>query len=303
MTYAATANVIENCNAKTLFVDVNKNNGTINTDLIESKINKNTKAIIAVHYCGYPCDIDKIIKLGEKYRLAIIFDAAHCIEGYYKGKHISNYGDAACFSFYATKNITTGEGGTITTNNKDLYNFAKVYSMQGISSDAWNRKNDKENQYYDVILPGMKFNMMDLQAAIGIHQLNQIEKFYNIRLTQWKKYNEKLKDAGLILPILPVEKGFRHALHLYTILVDKKKCGLSRNELKTELEANGIGTGIHFISLHNHKYYKDKYNFNKNDFPIADYYSERTLSLPIGPALNESEHDFIIKTIKKIIGK
>jgi len=300
LTFAATANVIENCDAKTIFVDVEKNSGCINPDLIEEKITKNTKAIIPVHYCGYPCEIEKIIKIAKKYKLKVIFDAAHCIEGKYRNKHIANFGDAVCFSFYATKNITTAEGGMLCTNNRKLYEYAKLFSTQGLSSDAWTRSKQKD-KYYSVILAGMKFNMCDLQAAIGIQQLLKIEKLYQIRLRQWQRYNLELKETGLILPLMPDEKIKRHSLHLYTILIDKKRCGISRDELKKELEKSGIGTGIHFISLHNHKYYKKKYNLKRSDFPNANYFSNTTLSLPIGPALTEKEQNYIIKMIRNYV--
>jgi len=301
LTFAATANAIENCGATPIFVDVYKDNGTINADLIEEKITKKTKAILPVHYCGYPCEMDKILQIAKKYKLKLIEDAAHCIEGKYKGRKIGAIGDATSFSFYATKNITTGEGGALTTNDKKLYEFARLYSTQGLSADAWNRQTNSKQKYYEVVLPGFKFNMFDLQAALGIHQLKKINEFYKIRLVQWKKYTTELADTGLIMPKLSAVPGSVHALHLFTILVDKKLCGKNRDELQIELQKKGIGTGIHFISLHNHKFYMDKYKLKKSDFPNANYISERTLSLPIGPTLQDFEQEYIIKMIKIIL--
>lgn len=302
MTYAATVNVIEHTCAKPTFVDVDKNTGIINTDKIEETITRKTKAIIPIHYCGYPCDLDKINKIAKKYKLHVIEDAAHCIEGFYKNKKIGTLSDTTCFSFYATKNITSGEGGMLTTDNKRVAEAAQIYSSQGMSLNAWNRHSNKKYQNtYQVVLPGYKFNMMDLQAAIGIQQLKKIDKFYKLRQIQWITYINELKNTDLILPIFPPEKGSKHALHLFTILIDKKRVGLSRDDLQKKLRKKGIGTGIHFISIHNHKYYKEKYKFKKNDFPNANYISTNTLSLPIGPALTKKEQEYIIKSIKLII--
>jgi len=243
--------------------------------------------------------MDNILKIAKKFNLKIIEDAAHCIEGFYKGKKVGAIGDCGSFSFYATKNITTAEGGMFVTNNKKLADYVRLFSMQGISSDAWNRT--KKQKYYDVVMQGFKYNMADINAAIGIHQLKKINEFYKIRLKQWKIYLEELGGSGLILPYLPEEKGTVHALHLFTILVDKKECGISRNELKNKLEEKGIGTGIHFISLHNHKYFKKNFGFKKNDFPNANYISDKTLSLPIGPSITEEEQEYVINVIRKIL--
>lgn len=301
MTYASTANVVENLNAKTVFADVFKANGTIDPKQIEQKITSKTKAIIAVHYCGFPCFMDEIIKIAKKYKLFVIEDAAHSIEGVYKNKHLGLWGDAASFSFYATKNITTGDGGILVSKNMKLTEFARLFSTQGMSADAWQRQNTKKNNYYQVIMAGMKYNMIDLMASLGLNQLKNIEKYYNIRLKQWNNYCSELARTGLILPELPKDKSSRHALHLFAILVDKKNVGLTRNDFQMKLTQAGIGTGIHFIALHNHKYYKNKYKYKKNDFPNSNYISERTLSLPIGPAVTENEQDYIISTIKKVL--
>jgi len=301
MTFAATANVIENAGATVVFADVKKNTGIIDTISIEEKISSKTRAIIPVHYCGYPCDMDLICNIVQKKKIAVISDAAHCIEGKFKGRHVSQYGDAACFSFYATKNITTGDGGIIASRNKKITDFSRLYTTQGLSADAWTRQAVKNQNYYQVVVPGMKFNMIDLQAALGLDQLKKIEKFYDVRLKQWKIYCSELKDTGLTLPSFPEEKGSRHSLHLFTIIVDKKKCGVKRSVLQMKLSELGIGTGIHFNSLHNHKYYKEKYKLKKDSFPVSDYISERTLSLPIGPSLAEREQEYIIEKIKRIL--
>ncbi|MBP7654671.1 DegT/DnrJ/EryC1/StrS family aminotransferase [Candidatus Dependentiae bacterium] len=301
MTFAATANVVENIGAKTVFADVFKNNGTIIPEEIEKKITSKTKAVIPVHYCGYPCKMDEICRIARKYKIAVIEDAAHSIEGIYNGKHLGLWGDAASFSFYATKNITTGDGGMLLTKNKKLADFARLYSTQGLSADAWKRQSSKKNKCYEVVIAGMKFNMIDLQAALGLHQFEQIEKYYKIRLNQWKTYCSELKNTGLIMPKLPENRNSRHSLHLFTILIDKKNCGYSRDDFQKALTEKGIGTGIHFISLHNHKFYKQKYDLKKSDYPFSDYISENTLSLPIGPSLKNNEQEYIIDTIKKCI--
>ncbi|MBC8147451.1 MAG: DegT/DnrJ/EryC1/StrS family aminotransferase [Bacteroidetes bacterium] len=301
LTFVATVNAIEHVGAKPVIVDVDKGTGNIDPVLIEDNITKRTKAIIPVHYCGLPCDMDEITRIAKKHKLYVIEDAAHCLEGSYKGRKIGSISTLTCFSFYATKNVTTGEGGMVVSNNKDLINKIRIYSLHGLCADAWKRYSDKGHKTYEVTVPGYKFNMMDLQAAIGIHQIKQIKSFYKIRLEQWRKYNNELKDLPVILPPPLPNRNILHALHLYTILIDKKKCSLTRENLQTKLHERGIGTGIHFIAVHNHKYYKKKYAFKPNSFPNANYVSERTISLPIGPALKKKEQDYIIKTLRAIL--
>ncbi|MFH1255823.1 MAG: DegT/DnrJ/EryC1/StrS family aminotransferase [Candidatus Diapherotrites archaeon] len=302
ITFAATANTIVHVGAKPIFVDVNKDSMNIDEDAIESAITKKTKAILPVHFAGRPCEMDRIIEIAEKHGLNVIGDAAHAIESTKNGKKIGNVGASACFSFYVTKNITTGEGGMVTTNNDEWAEKIRVMSLHGISADAWERYSWNGFKHYQVLYPGFKYNMTDLQAALGIHQLKRIEKNWKIRKKIWESYQEQLSGLPLILPKEP-EEDSKHSFHLYTPLLDIDMLGISRDEFQQMLHKRGIGTGIHFISLHLHPYYKENFNYGENDFPNAKFISDRTISLPLSPALKEQEVEHIITNVKRILKK
>jgi len=302
MTFCATANVILHVGAKPVFVDVNRDTMNIDPEKIEANINKRTKAIIPVHIAGRPCEMDKIMQIAKKHHLVVIEDAAHAIESEYKGEKIGNIGDITCFSFYVTKNLVTAEGGMITTNNKNLSDKIKIYALHGMSKDAWSRYSDKGFKKYEVVYPGYKYNMTDLQAAMGIHQLKKIEKYSKIRERIWRKYNKAFKNLPVITPKNP-EPNTRHAYHLYTLLIDKDKAGIDRDTFQDLLYQDNIGTGIHFLAIHLQKYYKKTFGFKRGDFPNAEYISDRTVSLPFSAALSDQDVDDVIRSVKKIIGK
>lgn len=300
LTFAATANTIIHVGAKPIFVDIKRETMNIDEDLIEGAITKRTKAIIPVHMAGRPCEMDKIMRIAKKHKLYVIEDAAQAIGAEYKGKKIGSIGDLTCFSFYATKNITTSEGGIVTTNNPDWAEKIRIYRLHGMSKDAWKRYSSAGYQHYDIIYPGFKYNMTDLQAAIGIHQMAKIHKFEKTREKIWNTYDEALANLPITLP--PYWPDYiKHARHLYTLLIEKKWAGVDRDEFIKEMHGLGIGTSVHFIPLHLHSYYKKRFGYKKGDFPNAEFIGERTVSIPLSPALTESEVERIIKTIKKII--
>jgi len=299
LTFAATANSILHTGAKPVFADVDKKTMNIDPKLIQNAITKKTKAIIPVHFAGRPCEMDEIMDLAEENNLLVIEDAAHCIEGNYKGKKIGTIGNLTCFSFYVTKNIVTGEGGMITTDNEEWAEKIEMYALHGLSKGAWKRYSDEGFKHYEVIFPGYKYNMMDLQAAIGIHQLKKVEENYKRREEIWKVYNESFEDLPLILPS-PVE-NMKHALHLYTVLLDLDRIKINRNQFQQELIKKKIGTGIHFISLHLHKYYKEAFNYKQGDFPNAEFISDRTISLPFSAKLTDKDVDDVVKSVREIL--
>lgn len=300
MTFAATANVIEHVGAKPVFVDIDVSTQNIDVNKIEAAITKKTKAIIVVHMAGLPCDMDAILKIAKKHQLVVIEDAAHAIGASYKGRKIGTIGDATVFSFYATKNITTGEGGMVTTNSSKIAKFIQLYALHGLSRGAWKRYSDAGFKHYLVEAPGYKYNMMDLQASIGIHQLERFEKGQSRRRVIWGMYNKLLADLPVKLPSKP-DKSLVHAHHLYTILVDLRKIKVSRDQIQHAIHAEGIGTGIHFVSIHLHPYYRKKYGFKRGMFPNAEYVSSRTISLPIGANVsNEDIHD-VVMALRKVL--
>lgn len=302
MTFAATANVVTHIGAKPVFVDVDKHTMNIDPNLIEKNITKRTKAIIPVHFAGRPCDMDAIMSIARKHRLLVISDAAHAIETIYKGQKIGNIGDMSVFSFYVTKNVCTGEGRMVTTNNRNWAEKVQMYGLHGMSKGAWHRYSDKGFKHYQVVFPGYKYNMTDIQAALGIHQLKRVDKYHKIRETIWKKYDRAFKELPFIVPA-PAEKDTVHARHLYTPLLDIDRAGLSRDAFQQALYNENIGTGIHFVALHLHPYYANTFGFKRGNFPNAEFVSDRTISLPLSAKLTEEDTDDVINAVKKIIEK
>jgi dTDP-4-amino-4,6-dideoxygalactose transaminase len=299
LTFCATANAIVHTGATPVFVDVQKDTMNIDPNKIEEAITPRTRAIIPVHFAGRPCDMDAIMDIAKRHDLLVIEDAAHCIEGWYKGRKIGNIGDISCFSFYVTKNIVTGEGGMVTTNKEVWADKIKMYGLHGLSKDAWKRYSDDGFVNYQVIFPGFKYNMMDIQASLGIHQMKRVDHYMNRREEIWEQYNKAFSNLPVICPIEP-EKDTVHARHLYTLLLDIDRIGKSRNELQQELHDLNIGTGIHFISIHLHDYYRKTYGFKPLDFPNANFISERTISLPLSPKLSKRDVEDVITAVKHI---
>lgn len=299
-TFAATANAIIHVGAKPVFVDIEKDTMNINPDLIEKNITHKTKAIVPVHFAGRPCDMNKIMTIAKKHRLIVIEDAAHAIGAEYFGKKIGNIGDLTCFSFYVTKNLVTGEGGMITTDKTEWLEKIRILAFNGIDKSAWRRYSEEDLGPYKVVLPGYKCNMMDLQAAIGIHQLAKLEKFLRHRERIWQMYNEAFKDLAVHTPA-PPEPNTRHGRHLYTLLLDIEKTKMSRDKFRQTLYEENIGTGIHFIPLHLQPYYQDTFGYKCGDFPNAECISERTISLPLSAKLNDEDAQDVISAVTKVL--
>jgi len=296
LTFASTANSIIHTGATPVFVDVEKETMNIDPVKIEEAITARTRAIIPVHFAGRPCNMDAIMDLAQRHDLIVIEDAAHCIEGWYKGKKIGNIGDMTCFSFYVTKNIVTGEGGMITTNKEVWADKIKMYGLHGLSKDAWKRYSDEGFVHYHVIFPGFKYNMMDIQASLGIHQMKRIDKYLKRRKEIWEMYNNAFSSLPVICPAEP-EENTVHARHLYTLLIDIDKIKKTRDDVQQELHELNIGTGIHFISLHLHDYYRKTYRYKPDDFPNAKWISERTISLPLSAKLTDEDVMDVIEAV------
>ena len=300
LTFCATVNTIIHSGATPVFVDVDRLTMNLDASRIEKAITKKTKAIMPVHLAGRPCAMDKIMKIAKKHKLYVIEDAAQALGSEYKGKKIGQIGDLTCFSFYVTKNIITGEGGMVTTSNKNFAEKIKIYGLHGMSKDAWKRYSDDGYRHYQVVYPGFKYNMTDMQASLGIHQLKRIAVFDKIRQKIWTLYNEGFKNLPVERPA-PFEKNTHHNKHLYTILVDKNKCGISRDKFMLELHRRGVGTGVHFMPIHLHKYYRERFGYRLGDYPNAEFIGFRTVSLPLSAKLSRADVDRIIKAVKEVI--
>jgi dTDP-4-amino-4,6-dideoxygalactose transaminase len=301
MTFAATANVITHVGATPVFADVNRRTMTIDPDTIRDKIGPATRAIIPVHFAGRPCEMDEIMRLAKEYNLIVIEDAAHAIEAVYKGRKVGNIGDFTCFSFYATKNITTGEGGMVTTNNDEWARKIDMCSLHGMDRGAWRRYSGEGTRHYQVVFPGYKYNMTDIQASLGIHQLPRIEKYLERREEIWKRYDEAFRNLPLFTPA-PADPETRHARHLYTALIDTDRVGRSRDEIQQALQRENIGTGIHFIAVHLHTFYGETFGYRRGDYPNAEYISDRTISLPLYARLTDEDVQDVIAAVRKVLG-
>jgi len=300
MTFAATANAILHTGAKPVFVDVEKDSMNIDPNLIEKAITPKTKAILPVHFAGRPCKMDHIMEIAQKNNLLVIEDAAHAIEAMYHGKKIGNIGDMTCFSFYVTKNLVTGEGGMVTTNNEEWAKKIKMFGLHGMSRDAWKRFSDEGYKHYQVMVPGFKYNMMDIQASLGIHQIERLGKNFEKRKKIWNIYTKAFAGLPVTTPA-PEEKDTVHARHLYTLLLDIDNLKISRDEFMEKLFKENIGTGVHYISLHLHPYYKETFGFKQSDFPNSSYISERTVSIPFSAKLTDQDVEDVIEGVTKIL--
>ncbi len=302
LTFCATANVIVHRGARPVFADVERETGNIDPERVSAAVTPKTKAILPVHLYGRPCRMAELLGIARQHGLYVIEDAAHATEAWYRGTKIGNIGDATVFSFYVTKNMTTGEGGMVTTNHDSWADEIRVKRLHGLSKDAWKRYSSDGFQPYDVLAAGYKFNMTDLQAALGIHQLARIEENLKIRQRYWAMYEEAFRRipelAVLQTPSEDVGGGDRHARHLFTVLVPAEAGGISRWEFVNALKAANIGTGIHFLALHLHSYYRDRFGYLPGNFPNAEYIAARTVSLPLSASMSESDIQDVISAVK-----
>ena len=298
LTFAATANAIVHTGATPVLVDVERDTMNICPEAVERAITPRTRAIIVVHFAGRPCNLDAINKIADEHGILVIEDAAHAIEAIYKGHRIGSISPMTCFSFYVTKNMTTGEGGMITSASPDLITQAKQYGLHGMSADAWRRFSDTGYKHYEVAFPGFKYNMTDIQASLGLVQLEKVEGWLNRRNEIWRRYDAAFAHLPCFLPA-PEEVDTRHARHLYTLLVDTDRASVSRDELLNRLHACGIGTGVHYRGVHLHEYYRERFDLAPEDFPNATWISDRTLSLPLSAKLTDSEADRVIDAVTR----
>ncbi|MEK8127115.1 DegT/DnrJ/EryC1/StrS family aminotransferase [Paenibacillus filicis] len=300
MTFCATINTIIHCGATPVLADIDPVTMNIDPEQIKEKITKRTKAILPVHFAGRPCEMDEITAISRQHGLQVIEDCAHALETEYHGQKAGTIGDFGCFSFYVTKNITTGEGGMVLAKSEENIRNIQILGLHGLSKDAWKRFSDSGFQHYSVLAPGYKYNMIDLQAALGIHQLARVEESWLKRRHIWNRYNQELSDLPVILPA-PTAPDTRHAYHLYTVLIDKTQCGLERDEFLEHMHAHGIGMGVHYLSLPEHPFYQNAYGWRPEDYPHAELIGQQTVSLPLSPKLTDADIDRVIESARQIL--
>jgi dTDP-4-amino-4,6-dideoxygalactose transaminase len=300
MTFTATAEVVLYFKARPVLVDCRPDTFNIDPDRIEQAITAKTKAIIPVHFGGQPCDMEPIQQIARTRGLKVIEDAAHALPATYQGKKIGAIGDITCFSFYATKTITTGEGGMVTTQNPEWADRMRMMSLHGISHDAWNRYTKEGSWYYEVLRSGFKYNLTDIGAAIGIEQLKKCDAFGAARKRIANAYNAGFSSLPeLQTPVCASD--VQHAWHLYVIQLDLERLQINRQQCIEALKEQGIGTSVHFIPLHLHPYYRDNFGYAPDDFPKATETYQRIISLPIYPKMTESQIEQVIEAVSKIV--
>ncbi len=301
LTFSATANVIVHVGATPVFADVDPRTMNLDPVAAAQAVTPRTKAILPVHLAGRPCEMDSLLELARRHGLAVIEDAAHAVEARYRGRGIGTLGDMTAFSFYVTKNLVTGEGGMLTTGNAAWAEEVRIRALHGINKDAWKRYSAEGFQPYDTLFPGYKYNMMDIQAALGIHQLARLEANLAVRERYWRRYDESFANHPLLTTPVPVDPRDRHARHLYTVLLDTERAGMSRNEFIVRLKAENIGTGIHFSPLHLHSYYAKTYGFTRGQFPAAEWIGHRTVSLPLSAKLTDEDVEDVIAAVLRVL--
>lgn len=301
LTYCATANAVVHCGATPVVVDVQADSCAMNVDDLERKISPKTRAVIVVHFAGYPAPIARIRAITDRYGVALIEDCAHAIETEIDGQHAGTFGDFGAFSFYATKNITTGEGGALVARSPDRVGEARLLSLHGVSKGAWRRTGESSFRHYDVLAPGYKYNMMDLQAALGLHQLAAVGQNWLRREAIWAQYKVQLSDLPLDLPV-DAPLGSRHGYHLFSVRVNNESLerGLTRDRVLEELSVRGIGTGVHYHALPEFSYFQEALGWRPDNTPIATDIGRRTFSLPLNPYLSGEDVDLVCASVRDI---
>lgn len=300
LTFCATVNAIIHAGLKPVLADIDPVSHNIDPAAIEAAITPRTGAIVPVHFAGRACQMDAIMTIAHKHGLLVIEDCAHAIETEYHGCKTGNFGDFGCFSFYVTKNVVTGEGGMITGRNAEHIVRAKVLALHGMSKDAWHRFGDAGYKHYQVVEAGFKYNMMDIQAALGIHQLARVEANWQRRQRIWQRYMEALADLPIDLPAA-VEADTRHAHHLFTIGIDEHACGISRDRFLDAMNQRRIGTGVHYLSIPEHPYYQQRFGWQPEQWPNATRVGQQTVSLPLSARLDDGDVERVIAEVHKTL--
>lgn len=300
LTFPATVNAIIHCGATPVLADIDPISMNIDPVSIEAKITGRTRAVMVVHLAGRPCEMSAIKRLTDSYGLFLIEDCAHAVETEYRGQKAGAFGEFGVLSFYATKNITTGEGGMVLTNSPELASRVKQLSLHGLNADAWRRYSDSGYRHYFVGEAGYKYNMMDLQAAIGLHQLERIEQYAMRRQEIWARYMEAFAGGPLGLPS-PDESDIRHAHHLFTVQVDEAKCGVTRDDFLGLMTEHNIGVGVHYLSVAEHPYYQQHFGWIPDEWPYAMRIGRETVSLPLSGCLGDDDVEDVICAVNSIV--
>jgi dTDP-4-amino-4,6-dideoxygalactose transaminase len=300
LTFCASANAIVHAGLTPVLADVDALGGNIDPGAIEAAITPRTRAIMPVHYAGRPCEMGAIMAIAARHDLIVIEDCAHAIESEYHGAKVGTFGAFGCFSFYVTKNVATGEGGMIIGRDVEMVDRAKRLALHGMDKDAWKRFSDTGYRHYQVVEHGFKYNMMDLQAAIGIHQLARVETAWLRRREIWSRYDDAFATLPITTPAPPAPDT-RHGLHLYTLLIDEAVAGISRDTFLERMTTERIGVGVHYLALPEHQVFQQHYGWRPEQWPVATRFGRQTVSIPLSPKLTDAQVERIIGAVGRCL--
>ncbi len=303
ITWPSTVNSIVHCRARPVFADVERHTLQIDTEDIEKRITKRTRAVIPVHFAGAPCDLDPIRRLCKERGLSLVEDAAHAIGTSYKGRLVGSDSEVAIFSFHPIKNMTTGEGGMILCSDRKRADRMRRLRFHGISRDAWKRYSKGGSPQYEVVEPGYKYNMLDMEAALGLHQLQKLSRFNERRKALAENYMHLLHGLDWIMPLKPPSYAHVHAWHLFVVRLDVEQLKVDRDWFISELQDEGIGVGLHFPAVHLQRFYRERFGFREGDLPQAEWNSKRLFSLPLYPLLSENDQERVVNALKKVFNR
>lgn len=298
LTFVASANAVEHVGATPVLVDSELDSGLIDLNAVERAIGARTKALLIVHLAGRPVDLDRVNEIRDRHSLLVVEDAAHAIGSEWDGIKIGGHGNLTAYSFYATKNITTAEGGALATDDAEIAERVERLALHGLSVGAWQRFSDVGFMHYECTAPGFKYNLTDLQASLGIHQLPNLDRWIECRAQLWARYDRLLEPLPVTRPP-DAAPHTRHARHLYQILTPR---GTSRDDVLEGLHLCRIGTGVHYRGVHLHPFYRNRYGYRPEDFAVATDISERTVSLPLSPKVTEQDQDDVVAALTQILG-
>ncbi len=300
ITFASTANVIVHSGARPVVCDVLPDTLNMDPAALEQALTPRTAAVIAVHFAGHPCDMDEILRVAGARGVPVVEDAAHAVEAEYRGRPVGSLGVAAAFSFYATKNVTSGEGGMLTTGDDALADRAEILALHGISRDAWKRYGDEGYRHWDIVAAGYKYNMYDLQAALVDAQLDRVDELWARRRELTQRYDEAFAGQAALRPLTRVS-DVKPSYHLYVVRVSEH-AGLTRDAFMDALQARGIGVGVHFRAVHLHPFYREAYGFGPGLAPVAEAAGEAVVSLPLYPSLSDADQERVIAACRAVTG-
>lgn len=300
LTFCATVNAILHAGATPVLADIDPDTLNIDPAQVRARLSPRTRAIVPVHFAGRPCEMDELMSLARQHELKVIEDCAHAIETQYHGRNVGTIGDFGCFSFYVTKNIVTGEGGMVLARKEEDAARIKVLGLHGMTKDAWKRFGDEGYKHYYVVEAGFKYNMMDLQAAIGLQQLTHVEPYWQRRRQIWDRYVRELAQLPLTLPPAPAADT-RHAHHLFSVQLDEARCGISRDSFLDAMTAQGIGVGVHYLALPEHPYYQQRLGWRPEHTPHATRVGRQIVSLPISAKLSDQDVDDVVSAVRLIL--